>query len=237
MLFRSNRGGRGVGLTGEGGRLLARAQEILSRHDETLAELTGKGLSGVLRLGCPDDYAASFLPALIRDFVGRHPNVLIEVVCASTPRLHERLKEHAIDVALASVLADGSAETIIRREALAWIAKSPAALTIDPLPLALSDPDGVDHIAARRGLEAQGRRYRLAYASGSLTGLLAVVRSGQALAVIARSAIPPDLQILGPESGLPNLPALGIIIAFDRPRPSALATAFAEHARAVLPGI
>jgi DNA-binding transcriptional LysR family regulator len=232
-----NRGGRGVGLTGEGGRLLARAQEILSRHDETLAELTGKGLSGVLRLGCPDDYAASFLPALIRDFVGRHPNVLIEVVCASTPRLHERLKEHAIDVALASVLADGSAETIIRREALAWIAKSPAALAIDPLPLALSDPDGVDHIAARRGLEAQGRRYRLAYASGSLTGLLAFVRSGQALAVIARSAIPPDLQILGPESGLPNLPALGIIIAFDRPRPSALATAFAEHARAVLPGI
>ena len=232
-----NRGGRGVALTGEGGRLLARAQEILGRHDEALAELTGKGLSGLLRLGCPDDYAASFLPALIRDFVGRHPNVLIEVVCASTPRLHERLREHSIDVALASVLADASAEPIIRREALAWIAKSPAALAIDPLPLALSDPDGVDHIAARRGLEAQGRSYRLAYASGSLTGLLAVVRSGQALAVIARSAIPPDLQILGTEFGLPDLPALGIIIAFDRPRPAALATAFAEHARALLPGI
>jgi DNA-binding transcriptional LysR family regulator len=76
-----------------------------------------------------------------------------------------------------------------------------------------------------------------AYASGSLTGLLAVVRSGQALAVIARSAIPPDLQILGTEFGLPDLPALGIIIAFDRPRPAALATAFAEHVRALLPGI
>jgi molybdate transport repressor ModE-like protein len=38
-----NRGGRGVKLTHEGERLLVRAHEILSRHDETVAELTGKG--------------------------------------------------------------------------------------------------------------------------------------------------------------------------------------------------
>jgi DNA-binding transcriptional LysR family regulator len=232
-----NRGGRGVSLTGEGGRVLARAQEILSCHDEALAELTGKGLSGVLRLGCPDDYAASFLPALIRDFVGHHPKVLIEVVCASTPRLHERLKEHAIDLALVSVLAGASTEPSIRTEPLEWIAKSTAALAIEPLPLALSDPDGLDHIAARRGLEAQGRNYRVAYASGSLTGLIAVVRSGQALAVVARSAIPPDLQIFGPEFGLPILPTLGIVIAFDRTRPPALVSTFADHIRAVLPAI
>lgn len=230
-----NRGGRGVRLTGEGGRLLVRAQEILSCHDEALAELTGRGLSGVLRLGCPDDYAASFLPALIRDFVGHHPKVLIEVVCASTPRLHERLKEHAIDVALISVLAGASTETSIRTEPLVWVAKSASALAINPLPLALSDTDALDHIAARRGLEAQGRDYRIAYASGSLTGLIAVVRSGQALAVITRSAVPPDLQILGAEYGLPDLPTLGIVIAFDRTRPPALVSAFADHIRTVLP--
>lgn len=232
-----NRGVRGVSLTAEGERLLPRAQEILNLHDETLAELTGKGLSGVLRLGCPDDYAASFLSDLIAGFMQNHPNVLIEVVCASTPRLHERLREHALDVALVSVVAEAVWEPRICVETLVWVAKSPDILAVNPLPLALSDPDGLDHIAARRGLEEQGRAYRIVYASGSLTGLLAVVRSGQALAVVTNSAVPTDLVTLGAEVGLPSLPALGIAVAFDRSRPSALATALSDHVKAFLPSL
>ena len=229
------RGGRGVTLTREGERLLAHAHEIISRHDEAVTDLIGRGLSGSIRFGCPDDYAASFLPHLIGDFVSRHPKVMIEVVCASTPRLQERLRDHAIELALVSVLEGAHSEPSLRAEALVWIAKSAATLAIDPLPLALSDPDGLDHIHARRGLERQGRAYRVAYASGSLTGLLAFVRSGQALAVLTRSAAPADLQILGREHDLPVLPDLGIVVAFDRPRPSPVVTAFAEHIRAALP--
>jgi DNA-binding transcriptional LysR family regulator len=232
-----NRGGRGVTLTQEGERLLAHAQGILSAHDEAIADLTGKGLSGVIRFGCPDEYAASFLSNLIGEFVSHHPDVLIEVVCASTPRLHERLNKHKIELALVSIIDGATDEHSIRVEPLVWIAKSAATLDIDPLPLALSDPDGLDHINALRGLDAEGRRYRIAYASGSLTGLLAVVRSGQALAVLTRTAVPSDLRILGPKYKLPPLPALGITIAFDRARPSALVVAFAAHIQAVLPKI
>ena len=218
-------------LTREGDRLLAHAQGILSLHDEAIADLTGKGLSGVIRFGCPDEYAYSFLSNLIGEFVSHHPDVLIEVVCASTPRLHERLNKHAIELALVSIIDGATAERSIRIEPLVWIAKSAATLKIEPLPLALSDPDGLDHINARLGLDAQNCRYRVAYASGSLTGLLSVVRSGQALAVLKRSAVPTDLRIFGPQYNLPPLPALGIAIAFDRARPSALVTAFADHIR------
>jgi DNA-binding transcriptional LysR family regulator len=232
-----NRGGRGVTLTQEGERLLAHAQGILSAHDEAIADLTGRGLSGVIRFGCPDEYAASFLSSLIGDFVSHHPNVLIEVVCASTPRLHEKLSQHTIELALVSIIEGATDEPSIRTEPLVWVAKSTATLKIDPLPLALSDPDGLDHINARRSLDAEGRRYRVAYASGSLTGLLAVVRSGQALAVLTRSAVPKDLRVLGPKYNLPPLPALGIVVAFDRARPSSLVSAFAAHIRAVLPKI
>jgi hypothetical protein len=49
--------------------------------------------------------------------------------------------------------------------------------------------------------------------------------------------VPTDLRIFGPQYNLPPLPALGITIAFDRARPSALVTAFADHIRAVLPKI
>jgi DNA-binding transcriptional LysR family regulator len=163
--------------------------------------------------------------------------VHIEVVCASTPRLHEKLNQHAIDLALVSIIDGATDEQSIRVEPMVWITKSVSTLSVDPLPLALSDPDGLDHINARRGLDGEGRRYRVAYASGSLTGLLSVVRSGQALAVLTRSAVPPDLRILGPKYKLPRLPDLGITVAFNRARPSSLVAAFATHIRAVLPTI
>ena len=76
-----DRSGRGVVLTPQGIRLLAHAQRILRYHDEALAELSGKGLSGTIRFGCPDDYAVVFLPILLRGFARKHPRVLVEVHC------------------------------------------------------------------------------------------------------------------------------------------------------------
>jgi DNA-binding transcriptional LysR family regulator len=233
-----NRGGRGISLTHDGERLLARAQDILALHDEAVAELTGRGLAGILRFGCPDDYAATFLPRLIRGFAEAYPAVLLDVVCASTPRLNERLRDYGIDLALVSVPANAPGPEIIRYEPLVWVMPvGGEILSRAVLPLALSDPDAIDHQAARRGLEAQGRAHRIAYASGSLTGLISLVRSGQAIAVMTRSVVPPDLIEADAAAGLPELPVLGIAIAIARPRPSALVAALAAHIRAELPRI
>ncbi len=231
------RTGRGVLLTHPGERLLAHAQRILRQHDEALADLCGTGLSGSLRFGCPDDYAAVFLPSLLRQFSNQHPQALVEVVCGPTPRLLEQLDKRAVDLAMISLPDDdGATDDFIRREQLVWIGYPGLdAARFDPLPLALSDPDTLDHIAARDALDRAGRDYRVAYASSSLAGLTALVRSGQAFAVMTQTAVPADLAILAGDRGLPPLPAVGITLKFDRKRPSHLAVAFAEHIRAVLP--
>jgi len=237
-----HRTGRGVRLTSQGERLLVHAGRILRQHDEALADMAGTGLAGGLAVGCPDDYAAAFLPHLLRGFARLHPLARVDVVCASTPRLRERLATRALDVALVSAPWGAAPEPgmppALRREPLVWVG-SPGMdpRGWDPLPLALSDPDMLDHRAARDGLDAQGRRYRVAYASGSLTGLTAVVRSGSAVAVLTRCAVPPDLQVLAPDVGLPELPLLGIGIAFAGGEPTPLAAAFAGHVRDVLPSL
>jgi DNA-binding transcriptional LysR family regulator len=231
-----DRTGRGVTLTPQGIQLLAHAQRILRYHDEALAELSGKGLSGTIRFGCPDDYAVVFLPILLRGFARKHPRVLVEVHCAHTPRLLERLERHALDLALTSLLEPEKGGAIIRREPLVWVGPMGFdAENLDPLRLALTDPDTPDHRAARRGLDAMGRSYRIAYASASLTGLTAVVRSGQAIAVMTRPGVPEDLRVLPPESGLPRLPSVGIVLTVDSAQPSAVVKAFADHVRVVLP--
>ncbi|MDQ0033366.1 DNA-binding transcriptional LysR family regulator [Variovorax boronicumulans] len=235
-----HRTGRGVTLTATGERLLVRAVELLRKHDEALAELRGEQLSGVLRFSCPDDYAVVFLPYLLQSFASLHPRVQLEVMCAPTPRLHELLARHAVDLALVSVaasVAGGAAgDDVIRREPLVWVAhRDGAAASLDPLPLALGAPDALDHRLPRQALEAAGRAYRLAYASSSLSGLVGMARSGQAVIVLTRTAVPDDLQILTPDQGFPELPSVGVTLAFDREAPTALTAAFAAHVRKFLP--
>ncbi len=233
-----NRTGRGVQLTLHGERLLGHARTILRHHDAAVADVTGAGLAGTLRFGCPDDYAAAFLPHILRSFASRHPQVFVEVFCAPTPRLHERLGKHALDLALVSTTDADDEARVIRREPLVWVGRQhDDAPRREPLQLALSDPDALDHRAACERLEAAGRPYRVAYASGSISGLLAVVRSGQAIAVLTRAAVPADLQELSPDEGLPSLPAVGLVVKFDLPRPPVLAVEFAEHLQALLPAL
>lgn len=243
------RTGRGVVLTNPGERLLMHAQRMLRLHDEAMADLCGKGLTGTIRFGCPDDYAAVFLPALLRQFSRQHPQALVEVVCGPTPRLIEQLESRAVDLAMISLpeatdttgvahetTKDHADDDIIRHEQLVWIGYpglDPAHF--DPLPLALSDPDTLDHVAACEALQRIGRAYRVAYASSSLSGLTALVRSGQAFAVMTQTAVPADLAILHGDPGLPPLPAVGITLKFERKRPSHLTAAFAEHIRLTLP--
>jgi len=222
-----NRTGRGVVLTLHGERLLGHARTILRHHDAAVADISGEGLSGTLRFGCPDDYAAAFLPHVLRSFAGRHPQVFVEVFCAPTPRLAERLKKHALDLALVSTTAAENSVPVIRREPLVWVGNQhDNAATREPLQLALSDPDTLDHRAACEGLDAAKRR---------ISGLLAVVRSGQAIAVLTQAAVPADLQILPTGNLLPRLPAVGLTVKFDLQRPPALVAEFAEHLQRVLP--
>jgi len=230
------RTGRGIALTIHGERLLAHAHKILRTHDEAVAELTGASLSGRLRFGCPDDYARIFLPGLLQSFARLHPQVFIEVVCAPTPRLLERLKDQALDIAIISQPDRRDRDQFLRCEPFVWVGSIGSdAFKRDPLQLALSDPDALDHLAATSSLEKAGRGYRIAYASGSVAGLTAVVRSGQAITVMTLTGVPPDLQVLPDSSGLPPLPSVGITVQTARRNQSRLLDSFESHVRSVLP--
>jgi DNA-binding transcriptional LysR family regulator len=232
------RSSRGVKLTSQGERLLAHAQKILRAHDEAVGELMGVRLLGNLRFGCPDDYAGAFLPPLLQSFARQHPQVLVEVVCAHTPSLLARLSAGELDIAIISLPEGAPRSQVLRREPFVWVgAKGGEAHQSNPLQLALSDPDTLDYQAATHSLEKAGRRYRIAYASGSMTGLTAVVRSGQAITVLTRPAVPDDLEVLPRSAGLPRLPTVGIAVRAAPRSSSPLLGHFEAHVRAVLPAL
>lgn len=229
-----HRSGSGVRLTTAGERLLVHAEALLARHDEILADMVGTGVRGSVSFGCPEDYSAAFLPELLRGFCALHPEVELRMVCAPTLELRPLLHRRQIEVALVSV-PDPAGREVIRQADFVWVgnAPEPAVLGQPSLPLALSAPLTLDYRAACAAMETAGRRYRVAFASNSLTGLIAIARSGQAISVLTRMAVPPDLHVV--TAGLPALPRIGIALDFADPRPSLAARALAEHIRAVLP--
>lgn len=223
-----HRTANGVELTAAGERLLSHAEQILGEVDETLADMLGQGLRGSISFGCPEDYLTAFFPDLLKGFGAEHGNVEIEVVCAPTIDLQALLQRRRLDAALISLPENSEIQRIIRPERFVWVANSPAPEILGNrlLPLALSAPGTLDHHAARTALDAAGRRYRVAFASNSLAGLLAVTRSGQAVSVITQSAVPEDLHVL--PDALPPLPGLGIALAYATSRPPPIAVAFGE---------
>lgn len=229
-----HRSGSGVRLTSAGEKLLAHAESLVAKHDEILADMRGTGLKGSVSLGCPEDYSIAFLPDLLRDFCALHPDVELRMVCAPTSELRPLLHRRQIELALVSLPDPASAE-VIRRENFVWVANEAEPDILDQaiLPLALSAPMTLDYRAACDAMQAADRRYRVAYASNSLAGLIAIARSGHAISVLTQTAVPPDLHIV--LAGLPPLPAIGIALEFAELRPSSAARALGDHIRAVLP--
>jgi DNA-binding transcriptional LysR family regulator len=181
-------------------------------------------------------WPAIFLPPLLQSFSQQHPQVFVEVICAPTPRLLEKINDQVLDIAIVSMPDSPQRDQFLRREPFVWVgAKGGTAFNLDPLQLALSDVDTLDHQAATSRLERIGRSYRIAYASGSMAGLMAVVRSGQAITVLTQTAVPPDLQVLPLSTGLPKLPSVGITVKTGRSKSSRLLRSFETHVRSVLP--
>lgn len=221
-----HRTGSGVTLTVAGERFFPGAERVLAAHDETLGSIRQDDLRGSIVFGCPEDYLTAFFPDLLRRYGTAHPGIEIEVISAPTIELRPLLQRRRIDLALVSLPGTASPSDVIRYEPLVWIASTdaPPLLETPTLPLALSAPEALDHIEARRALNASARPYRVAHASNGLAGLLAIARSGLAISVATRAAVPGDLSIV--TAGLPPLPKLGISLAYASARPSPASRSF-----------
>jgi DNA-binding transcriptional LysR family regulator len=228
------RSSRGVRLTPIGQRMVRHAHKLLRLHDETVSDLAGEGVSGLVRLGLADDYADAFLPPLMTRFAAQFPRVGIEVSCSPTPNLRRDIKAGRLDLAILTLLPAGR-ERVLRRERLVWVGSMNSSIEfVEPLPLALSHRESVDRRVALRALGESKRAYRVAYESGSSAGLIAMVRSGLAIAVLARCSVLKDLRILAKADGLPPLPSVDIVLAVGRGA-SPSARLLAEHVSATLP--
>ncbi|WP_194273773.1 MULTISPECIES: LysR family transcriptional regulator [Rhizobium] len=207
------RDARSVSLTQHGELLLSYARNILALSNEAVSRFVMPELSGVVRLGAPEDIGERLLPSILRSFAESFPGIMVDVTIDMSLGLRKRLEEQRLDLALINCATrplptDGE---IVFRERLVWAgAKCGTAHRRDPLPISIWEEGCIWRSEALSQLERMKRSYRVAFLSGHTMAQRAAVISDLAIAPLPRSYVSDDMAILGAQEGLPELASFDI---------------------------
>ena len=203
--------GRGLVLTEAGEILLGYARRILDLNDEARTAVRGVAkLEGWVRIGVPQDFAETWLPALLGGFSKIHPRVRVEARVDRGSSMVQAIDKGELDIALTwGPLGNPRAEIVARR-AVTWIgAEDFRRNPHEALPVVAFDPPCAFRKVAIDALDREGIAWRPAFASPSLTGLWAAVTAGLGVTPRIIEGKPGHLAALDP--GQTGLPALGEI--------------------------
>jgi len=202
-----------VAFTPEGEAILEHARRVLDAHEQMQRHLTGQPLRGRLRLGASEDFVLSALPDILAAFVRRYPEVDVELTAGLSETLYDSFDAGLLDIIFVKRRARDRRGVTAWREPVRWVGR--ADVRIDPaapLPLLVYPPPSVTRALAIDALERARRPWRVAFTSGSLTGLSAAARAGIGLMPHSARLIPPGLTIAPARDDLPALPEVEFVI-------------------------
>ncbi len=203
-----------LNLTDEGLTLLGYARRMLALNDEVLSSLRLPKVAGCLRLGAPNEYSASLLPVILGEFAQVHPGVMLEVTSDLSKNLMERMDKGHFDLVVALHDDPNDARgTKVHADPLVWVTstqnsvheKSPLSLVVAPAPCIYRD-----HVL--QTLNRLGLPWRIVYSSSSYSGILAAVRSGLGVTLLAASTVPDRVRVLGAQDGFPDMGSVDVRI-------------------------
>src|SRR3712207_2254392 len=198
---------RGMGLTPAGERLFGRAKRMLALNDEIWAEMTSPVYEGEVRLGIPSDIITTYLPTFLKGFTRRYPRVRISLHSGSSAALRAKLVASQVDVVLATEMAcDQGGENLVM-DRLVWVgARGGEAAWQRPLPVSIGCSDCAFRTPIREALQKAGIEWRSVSEVTNTSAQVATVAADIAVMAWMASTVPANLDVLGPETGLPLLP-------------------------------
>ncbi|MGW7066940.1 LysR family transcriptional regulator [Streptomyces sp. NPDC054855] len=208
LLYRSP---SGVSLTRAGEELLPYAERILSLSAQALTE-TGRALTGRCGVGLLEDLAAAQLPQALADIARLHPGATLEVLSCSTAEMREAYEAGRVQLVLDEVPVVPAPPRWTVRRPLVWAIGDGVDVTADPLPVVLFSGTCTWRASVLKSLELADRRWRVAFESNSLVGVLAAVRAGLGVAALMPTNLEPGM-VGHDASALPTLPDVELGLA------------------------
>jgi DNA-binding transcriptional LysR family regulator len=200
------RNGRGVRLTVEGETLFTYARRMLRLNDEAFSRLSKSGTLETVRLGIPQEFEKSHLPAVVRQFIQEHPDVLLDIAVEPALVLRQSLADREFDIILVRQEPSRGGGEMRWRESLVWVGREKQTFAEDePIPLAVTPEPCIFRKHAVESLRRDNRSWRIVFTSTSVSSINAAVEAGMGVTVFSRSIVPESLVTLGTQQGLPDL--------------------------------
>jgi DNA-binding transcriptional LysR family regulator len=192
--------------TPDGAAMVTLAQSILEANDRAERYFSEAKLRGRLRFGASEDFVATSLADLLRDFRRLHPKLDLELTVGLSGWLNAKLDAGELDLVLAKRPPGDERGQLVWREPLVWTGGPDAVVDPhQPVPLILYPPPSVTRDSVLTALERAGRTWRITCISTSLSGLRAAVLAGLGVLAMPRGLIPSGLVELAPALSLPAL--------------------------------
>ena len=229
-LFERDR--RGLRMTNEGERLFGKAKRLLGLNDEIWSDMTTPSFKGEVRLGVPYDLVGNYLPPILKSYAAAYPQVEITLSCRTSPQLIAAIAAGELDVVIAEEPAGRSKAECLATDRLVWVgARGGDAFRKRPLPISF----GCDTCAFRPvifdALRASGLPWRTVSEMGNAEAISATVQTDLAVTALLASTIPPGLELLAADAGLPVLPNFAINLHLPRTGVQPIAEALARSIR------
>ncbi|MEI9430321.1 LysR family transcriptional regulator [Mesorhizobium sp. Cs1299R1N3] len=229
-LFERDR--RGLRLTHSGERLFEKAKRLLSLNDQIWTDMVGSAVAGQVRLGVPYDLVGTLLAPVLKTYAEAYPQVEISLVCASSPELAAALAAGTIDLAVIEERVGPTSGECLAIDRLVWVgARGGAARAKRPLPVSIVADTCAFRPVVLSALNEHGLEWRSVFENGNIDATTATVRSDLAVTTWLASTVPPDLDILPFDAGLPPLPNFAINLHLPRHGVGPAAQEFARHIR------
>jgi DNA-binding transcriptional LysR family regulator len=195
---------RGMELTPAGERLFGRAKRLLALNDEIWTEMTTPVYEGEVRLGIPSDIITTYLPTFLKEFTRRYPRVQISLHSGSSAALRAKLAAGKVDVVLATEMAcDQGGENLVM-DRLVWVGARGGEAAWQRVSIGCSDC--AFRTPIREALQKAGIEWRSVSEVTNTSAQVATVAADIAVMAWMASTVPANLDVLGPETGLPLLP-------------------------------
>lgn len=201
----------GVSPTRAGEELLPYAERILSLSAQALTE-TGRALTGHCGVGLLEDLAASQLSQALADLAGLHPGATLEVLIFSNAAMREAYDAGRVQLVLDEVPYVPAPPRWTVRRPLVWAIGQGVDVTADPLPVVLFSNPCFWRTSVLETLERADRRWRVAFESNSLVGVLAALRAGLGVTALMPANLEPAMACHDPDA-LPTLPDVELGLA------------------------
>lgn len=200
-----DRSARRIGLTPSGEQLVSYARRMIALNDELVGRLTEATYEGELKLGVPHDIVYPVIPRVLKTFNAMFPRVKVHLRSSSTVKLLEALERGEVDLILTTESHVGIGGETLTTIPLRWVgARDGVAWKSRPLRLAfcrfcIFKPK----ILAL--LDAEGIGWDMVVDSEDDKSVEALTSADLAVGALLEDSIPPHLEPLPAQCGLPDL--------------------------------